>query len=58
MTPLESELCTPEARQCALNVKENITKLVRLFSLPENMLKLKVYEHKSQEMSAFIEQFG
>ena len=58
MTPLDSELCTPEARQCALNVKENITKLVRLFSLPENQAKLRVYEHKSSEMSAFIEQFG
>ena len=36
MTPLDSDLCNAEARQCALNVKENITKLVRLFSLPIN----------------------
>jgi len=41
-----------------LNVKENITKLVRLFTNPENQLKLRAYEHKSQEMSSFIEQFG
>ena len=58
MTPLDSELCTPEAKQCALNVKDNITKLVRLFSHPENQMKLKVYEHKSPEMAAFIDQFG
>ena len=32
MTPLDSELCTLEARQCALQVKENIIKLVRLFT--------------------------
>ena len=44
MTPLDSDLCTLEARQCALNVKDNITKLVRLFTNPENQAKLRVYE--------------
>lgn len=43
MTPLDSELCTPEARKCALDVKDNITKLIRMFSLPENQAKLAVY---------------
>ena len=51
MTPLDSELCTDEARQCALNVKENIAKLIRLFSVPENQAKLKIYELKSPDMS-------
>ena len=36
MTPLDSDLCTPEARECALSVKDNITKLIRIFSSPEN----------------------
>jgi hypothetical protein len=36
MTPLDDEFVTEEARQCALDLKANITKLIRVFSDREN----------------------
>jgi hypothetical protein len=58
MTPLDDEFVTEEARTCALDVKANITKLIRIFSNRENQLKLKAYEHKSAEFAAIIDQFS
>lgn len=55
MTPLNDEYITEEARQCALDTKANITKLIRVFSDRENQLKLKAYEHKSGEFAAFLD---
>jgi len=36
MTPLDDELCTPEARECALDLKDTTLKLIRAFSTREN----------------------
>jgi len=58
MTPLDDDYMPEEARQCALDLKANITKLIRVFSDRENQLKLKAHEHKSGEFAAFIEQFA
>lgn len=58
MTPLDDEYITDEARQIALDTKANIIKLIRIFSDHENQLKLKAYEHKSGEFSAFVAQFA
>jgi len=55
MTPLEDEFISEEARSCALDVKENTIKLVRAFMDRENQLKLKAYEHKSNEFTAFMD---
>jgi hypothetical protein len=53
MTPLDDEFITEEARQCALEVKVNIKHLIRIFSNKEMQLKLKIYEHKSNEFAGF-----
>lgn len=58
MTPLDDEFITEEARQCALDLKANITKLIRIFSDRENQLKLKQYAVKSSEFAVFIDQFA
>jgi len=53
MTPLDDEFINEEARNCALDTKENIKKLVRAFTEKENFLKLKGWEVKSHEFTAF-----
>lgn len=57
MTPLDDEFINEEARQCALDTKANIKKLIRVFSDKENMLKLKAWEVKSTEFSQFQDGF-
>lgn len=58
MTPLTDEFITEDARQCALDVRETTSKLMRIFSEQENMLKLKAYfSHTSQEFSGFLNTF-
>lgn len=42
MTPLEDELISEEARQCAIDVQISINKLVRTFSNQEMQLKMKI----------------
>merc|ERR1719183_2654882 len=44
MTPLDDEFVTEEARQCALETKETIKQLVRIFGEREMQLKLKQFE--------------
>ena len=58
MTPLDDEFVTEEARQCAIEVKETIKQLVRIFGDREMQLKLKQFEHKSNEFAAFQDTFG
>lgn len=58
MTPLDDEFINDEARQCALDTKANIKKLIRFFTEKENMLKLKAYQCNSSEFSAFYDSFG
>ena len=55
MTPLTDEFITEEARQAALDLKDNTAKLIRIFQDQENMLKLKAWEHKSSDFQAFTE---
>ena len=57
MTPLDDEFIKEEARQCALDVKDNISKLIRAFSDREMALKLQQYQTKSSEFSAFVDSF-
>ena len=58
MTPLDDEFITEEARACALDTKETIKQLVRIFSDREMQLKLKQFEHKSSEFAAFQDTFS
>ena len=58
MTPLDDEFITEEARACALDLKDVTCKLIRAFCDRENALKLKAYQHVSNEFSAFFDSFA
>jgi hypothetical protein len=58
MTPLDDEFITEEARQCALDIRESTTKLLRVFSERENELKLKAfYSGQSSELVGLLNAF-
>lgn len=58
MTPLDDEFISEEARQCALDVRDNIAKLIRIFTDPEENMKLAAFAKiTSPEFSAFYDGF-
>lgn len=58
MTPLDDEFISEEARKCAIDVRDNIAKLIRIFSDKEENMKLAAFANvKSVEFSAFIDGF-
>lgn len=59
MTPLTDEFITDDARQCALELRETTSELIRAFSIKENELKLRAhgYHNTQGELSNFLEAF-
>jgi hypothetical protein len=58
MTPLDDEFITEEARQCALDLKDNTMKIMRAFTDREMQLKLTSFlKMQSSEFAAFNDSF-
>lgn len=57
MIPLTDEFIPEEAYQCAIEIRETTSKLIRVFTSKENQLKLKAFETKSTEFTAFQDGF-
>jgi DNA repair ATPase RecN len=59
MTPLDDEFISEEARQTALDVRDNIAKLIRIFCDKEENMKLAAFSTgvRPTEFPAFMESF-